>query len=191
MSKEQIILVPKLIQNVEIFNRNNIFICSCCDIPYKKTSLCNNQTKCEFCYFHGFSYKTTICFTLKQFLANIKINKDYYNNSLIEILKKYKFIVHNWETNIFHINLKNIHNESILKNYLELFFNEIFHFLNIEKIFNIKKQLFSETYIKAIIYFKQKNKRPLGKKILIPSFENKLLKKLNKREIINSKNILV
>ena len=191
MSKEQIILVPKLIKNNEIFKKNQIFICYCCDTPYKKTSLCLKQNKCEFCFFNGFSNKNTIVFTFKHFLTNIKINKDYYFNFIIQIFKKYKFIIHNWENNFFYINIKNINDANTFKNYLELFFDEIFNFLNIEKIFNIKKQIFIETYIKSIISFKEKNKRPFGKKILMPCFENKTLKNLNKREIINSKFILV
>jgi hypothetical protein len=107
------------------------------------------------------------------------------------MLNKYKFITINWETLMFFINTKNINNNKLFEHYLNFFFEELFQVLNIEKIFNLKKNLFVKTYVNAICCFKEKNKRPSGKVILIPFFNNRILKSLNKREIINSKNILV
>lgn len=191
MSKEQIILVPKTIENNSFFIKNKLFICFCCDISYKPTYFCTKKNKCEFCTFNNFSKKNTIVFTIKQFLTILKINKTYFYNSIIIILNKYKFITVNWETLMFFINTKNINDNKLFKHYLNFFFEELFQFLNIEKIFNLKKDLFVKTYVNAICSFKEKNKRPLGKVVLIPFFNNKIFKSLNKREVINSKNILV
>jgi len=190
MKKEIIIPVPKIIQNNSIFEKNKYFICSCCDIPYKSNSLYIKKNKCEFCNFHGFSNKTTIAFTFKQFLAQTKIIKTNFYEIFVKILNKYKFIFINWENLLFFINFKNIEIKNI-KNYLFLFFEEIHQILNIEKNYNIKKDVFSKTYVSAIESFEKRRKRPFGKKIIMPFFNNKTLNNLYKRELINSKNLLV
>ena len=191
MKKEQIILLPKLFKNNEIFETNKYFICSCCDMPFKKLNFINKNDKCEFCFFNYFSKKYTIPFTIKQFLLTLKINKNIFVESIIKILNKYKFIKLNWENFIFFINFqKNIEIERY-EIYLTLFFEEIHNIINIDKFFNIKKETFVKTYLTPIKNFFVNKKRPIGKRILMPCFNNKNFKNLYKREMLNSKNILV
>jgi len=92
---------------------------------------------------------------------------------------------------IFFLNFKNLKiSNNSLANYLNLFFEEVYSLLNINKIFNIKKDFFCNTYVNSIIYFNENKKRPFGKRVLVPFFNCKMLLNFNKREVLN-KNIFV
>ncbi len=191
MSKQEIILLPK-IQHIDgFFDKNQIFICSCCDLPSEITCFSNKKNKCAFCNLNDHNKKTTLVFTFKNFIYNLKISKLDFLDKLIKILSKYKFVNANMEMLIFFINFKNINldNNSCFENYLISFFEEIFEFLNIKNNFKIEKSKFCSSYIAAINKFAKEKKRPLGKRILMPCFNIEY--KISKRELINLKNILV
>jgi hypothetical protein len=191
MSKQEIILLPKIQHIDEFFSKNQIFICSCCDLPSEITCFSNKKNKCAFCNLNDYSKKTTLIFTFKNFIYNLKISKLDFLDKLIKILSKYKFINANMEMLVFFINFKNINldNYSCFENYLISFFEETFEFLNIKNNFKIEKSKFCSSYITAINKFAKEKKRPLGRRILMPCFNIEY--KISKRELINLKNILV
>ena len=191
MAEEEIILIPKIKFNNSFLQKGEVFICSCCTIPYEGTSLNNKKNKCSFCCFNNLSYKNTIAFTFKQFLFKQSFNKTILFGEFIKLNIKYKFLLINYDNFIFFLNFKNLKiSNNSLANYLNLFFEEVYSLLNINKIFNIKKDFFCNTYVNSIIYFNENKKRPFGKRVLVPFFNCKMLLNFNKREVLN-KNIFV
>lgn len=191
MLKQEIILLPKIQHVEDFFEKNEIFICSCCDMPSERSYFSNKKNKCDFCNLNGYSKKTTLIFTFKNFIYNFKVSKKDFLEKLINILSKYKFINLNIETFLFFINFKNIQidNYQSFENYLISFFEEIFEFLNIKNNFKIDKNKFCNSYAMAIKSFVKNKKRPSGKRILMPCFNVKY--KISKRELVNFRNILV
>lgn len=191
MSKQEIILLPKLQFYEDFFEKNEIFICSCCDTPSEKSYFSNKKNKCDFCNLNNYSKKNTLVFTFKNFLYGFKISKKDFLEKLIYILSKYKFITFNIEYFLFYINFKNIKTDNYksFENYLISFLEEIFDFLNIKNNFKIEKANFCNSYALAIKSFAKNKKRPSGRRVLMPCFNIKY--KISKRELINLKNILV
>lgn len=190
MKKQEKILLPNLQFISNFFEENQMFICSCCDIPNERTCF-SKENKCEFCQIHQLDKKNTIAFTFKNFLYDLKIQKTEFIEKLHKLLIKYKFVMLNLENLLFFINLKslNLKNIETINNYLNNFFEEMYDLLNIKSNFKIDKNKFCDSYTKAISSFVKKRKRPIGKRILMPCFNIKL--KITKRELINLKNILV